>query len=93
MSVPQLRTLQLGGVCEVAIKMNWKRTFVERLSALLALSGVLVMVSVLVMELNSSPIVVGVLGVTAMLSVLLIYGVAFARITVSRSEIEIEFDE
>ena len=89
----QPRTLQLGEVCEVAIKMNWKRTFVERLSALLALSGVLIMVSVLVMELNSSPIVVGVLGVTAMLSVLLIYGVAFAHIRIGRDSIEIEFDD
>jgi hypothetical protein len=73
--------------------MNWKRTLIERASALLALGGVLIMVSILVMEIQSSPVVVGVLGVSAMLSVLLIYGVAFAKIRISRSEITIDFDE
>jgi len=73
--------------------MNWKRTLIERASALLALGGVLIMVSILVMEIKSSPIVVGVLGVSAMLSVLLIYGVAFAEIRISRHEITIDFDE
>lgn len=79
--------------CEVQLEMNWKRTLIERASALLALGGVLIMVSILVMEIQSSPIVVGVLGVSAMLSVLLIYGVAFAKIRISRSEITIDFDE
>jgi hypothetical protein len=78
---------------EVSLEMNWKRTLIERASALLALGGVLIMVSILVMEIKSSPIVVGVLGVSAMLSVLLIYGVAFAKIRISRSEITIDFDE
>jgi hypothetical protein len=78
---------------EVSLEMNWKRTLIERASALLALGGVLIMVSILVMEIQSSPIVVGVLGVSAMLSVLLIYGVAFAKIRISRSEITIDFDE
>jgi hypothetical protein len=78
---------------EMLLTMNWKRTLIERVSALLALGGVLIMVSILVMEIQSSPIVVGVLGVSAMLSVLLIYGVAFAKIRISRSEITIDFDE
>jgi len=84
---------KLSNLCEVQLEMNWKRTLIERASALLALGGVLIMVSILVMEIQSSPIVVGVLGVSAMLSVLLIYGVAFAKIRISRSEITIDFDE
>jgi len=84
---------KLQNWCEVQLEMNWKRTLIERASALLALGGVLIMVSILVMEIQSSPIVVGVLGVSAMLSVLLIYGVAFAKIRISRSEITIDFDE
>jgi len=84
---------QFTSLCEVQLEMNWKRTLIERASALLALGGVLIMVSILVMEIQSSPIVVGVLGVSAMLSVLLIYGVAFAKIRISRSEITIDFDE
>jgi len=84
---------KLHELCEVSLEMNWKRTLIERASALLALGGVLIMVSILVMEIQSSPIVVGVLGVSAMLSVLLIYGVAFAKIRISRSEITIDFDE
>jgi len=84
---------QFTSLCEVSLEMNWKRTLIERASALLALGGVLIMVSILVMEIQSSPIVVGVLGVSAMLSVLLIYGVAFAKIRISRSEITIDFDE
>jgi len=84
---------KLHDLCEVQLEMNWKRTLIERASALLALGGVLIMVSILVMEIQSSPIVVGVLGVSAMLSVLLIYGVAFAKIRISRSEITIDFDE
>jgi len=86
-------TYKLQNWCEVQLEMNWKRTLIERASALLALGGVLIMVSILVMEIQSSPIVVGVLGVSAMLSVLLIYGVAFAKIRISRSEITIDFDE
>jgi len=84
---------QFSNLCEVSLEMNWKRTLIERASALLALGGVLIMVSILVMEIKSSPIVVGVLGVSAMLSVLLIYGVAFAKIRISRSEITIDFEE
>ena len=90
MSVDQRRVFQrditLPGIGTILVmlekNMNWKRRLVERVMALVALFGVMVMVAVLTMEIEGSPYVVGGLGLMGMITVLLIYGIPFDSIKV-----------
>ena len=70
--------------------MGWKRTVIERVASIIALGGIMLMVAFLTMEGHSPPWVTATLGVSAMVSVLLIYGIPISYISFGRFEIKFE---